>query len=117
MSEPLRIFIGWDSREPIAYEVAKASALKHSSIPLEIVPIKLQDLVDEGVYTREVDPLASTEFTYSRFSRHGLRAIRDGRFSAIATSFSLAILLACNPIMIRRRPFIAFSTITNPKTV
>ena len=67
MSEPLRIFIGWDSREPIAYEVAKASALKHSSIPLEIVPIKLQDLVDEGVYTRDVDPLASTEFTYSRF--------------------------------------------------
>jgi len=59
MSEPLRIFIGWDSREPIA--------LKHSSIPLEIVPIKLQDLVDRGVYTREVDPLASTEFTYSRF--------------------------------------------------
>ncbi len=67
MSEPLRIFIGWDSREPIAYEVARASALKHASVPLEIVPIKLQDLVDKGVYTREVDPLASTEFTYSRF--------------------------------------------------
>ncbi len=47
MSEPLRIFIGWDSREPIAYDVAKASALKHSSIPLEIVPIKLQDLVEQ----------------------------------------------------------------------
>ncbi|KXF78663.1 glycosyltransferase [Paramesorhizobium deserti] len=67
MHEPLKIFIGWDSREPIAYEVAKHSALKHSSIPLEIIPIKLQELVDRGVYTREVDPLASTEFTYSRF--------------------------------------------------
>jgi len=41
MSEPLRIFIGWDSREPIAYEVAKASALKHSSIPLDIVGVYL----------------------------------------------------------------------------
>ncbi len=67
MTEPLRIFIGWDSREPIAYEVAKASALKHASIPLDIVPIKLQYLVDQGAYTRDVDPLASTEFTYSRF--------------------------------------------------
>lgn len=67
MHEPLEIFIGWDSREPIAYEVAKHSALKHSSIPLEIVPIKLQELVDRGAYTRDVDPLASTEFTYSRF--------------------------------------------------
>ena len=67
MSEPLRIFIGWDSREPIAYEVARSSALKHSSIHLDIQPIKLDALVAQGIYTREVDPLASTEFTYSRF--------------------------------------------------
>ena len=67
MAQPLRIFIGWDSREPIAYEVAKATALKHASIPLDIRPIRLDALVKERVYTREVDPLASTEFTYSRF--------------------------------------------------
>lgn len=67
MSEKLRVFIGWDSREPIAYDVAKASLLENASIDVDVVPIKLQELVDQGVYTREVDPLASTEFTYSRF--------------------------------------------------
>ena len=63
----LRVFIGWDSREDIAYQVARASLLEHASIDVEITPIKLQELVDNGLYTREVDPLASTEFTYSRF--------------------------------------------------
>lgn len=63
----LNIFIGWDSREPIAYDVARKSILDHSSIPVNVVPIKLNELVDQKAYTREVDPLASTEFTYSRF--------------------------------------------------
>ena len=63
----LRVFIGWDSREDIAYQVAKRSLLRHASIDVEVVPIKVQDLVDQGAYTREIDPLASTEFTYSRF--------------------------------------------------
>jgi hypothetical protein len=30
-------------------------------------PIKLPDLVENGLYTRDIDPLASTQFTYSRF--------------------------------------------------
>lgn len=62
-----RVYIGWDSREDIAYQVARQSLLRHASKPIEVHPIKLQDLVDQGIYTREVDPLASTEFTYSRF--------------------------------------------------
>ncbi|MBE7184820.1 MAG: glycosyltransferase [Methylobacterium mesophilicum] len=67
MSDAFRVFIGWDSREPIAYEVAKKTALENSSIPLDIQPIKLDELVERGAYTRDIDPLASTEFTYSRF--------------------------------------------------
>ena len=62
-----RVFIGWDSREDIAYQVARHSLLRQASIPVEVIPIKLNDLVDKGLYTREIDPLASTEFTYSRF--------------------------------------------------
>jgi lipopolysaccharide biosynthesis glycosyltransferase len=62
-----RVFIGWDSREQIAYDVARQSLLDNASIPVEIVPIKLAELVSNGAYTRDVDPLASTEFTYSRF--------------------------------------------------
>lgn len=67
MENSLDIYIGWDSREPIAYEVAKASIEKNASIPTRVIPIKLQELVARRVYVREIDPLASTEFTYSRF--------------------------------------------------
>jgi lipopolysaccharide biosynthesis glycosyltransferase len=62
-----RVFIGWDSREDIAYQVARRSILRHASVPVEVTPIKLDELVEKGLYTREIDPLASTEFTYSRF--------------------------------------------------
>ena len=65
--ENFRVYVGWDSREDIAYQVAKQSLLRHASAPIDVHPIKLQELVDQGVYTRDVDPLASTEFTYSRF--------------------------------------------------
>ncbi|QND52949.1 glycosyltransferase [Phyllobacterium sp. 628] len=67
MAKSLDIYIGWDSREPIAYEVAKRTILDNASIPVQVKPIVLSELVEKGAYTREVDPLASTEFTYSRF--------------------------------------------------
>lgn len=63
----LKVFIGWDSREEIAYEVAKKSLLDNASINVEVIPIKQQELVRDSIYTRDIDPLASTEFTYSRF--------------------------------------------------
>lgn len=59
----LRIFIGWDSRFPEPAEVLRFSLLRHSSIPLDIRYLKLPQLD----FNREVDPLASTEFTYTRF--------------------------------------------------
>jgi len=58
-----RIFIGWDTRFPEPAEVLSYSLLKHSSIPLEIRYLKLPELALNRVH----DPLASTEFTYSRF--------------------------------------------------
>lgn len=64
---PFRIYIGWDSREDIAYQVARRSLINRSSIPVEVIPLKLPELVEQGLYTRDIDPLASTEFTYSRF--------------------------------------------------
>jgi lipopolysaccharide biosynthesis glycosyltransferase len=64
-----KIFIGYDSRENLAYEVCKSSLISRCKQPqqLDIVPLKLKDLIKSGVYKREVDPLASTEFTFSRF--------------------------------------------------
>lgn len=62
-----RVFIGWDSREPEAYDVAAHSLLRHASIPVEVKPIKQEDLRAQDLFWRDRDPLASTEFTYTRF--------------------------------------------------
>jgi hypothetical protein len=66
-SGPFRVFIGWDAREPEAFEVARFSLERRASIPVSVIPIKQGDLRVRGLYWREPDPLASTEFTYSRF--------------------------------------------------
>ena len=58
-----RIFIGWDARFPEPADVLRYSLLKHASIPLDIRYLKLTELP----LARAHDPLASTEFTYSRF--------------------------------------------------
>lgn len=66
-TKPLKIFIGWDSREDIAYQVAKYSIEDRASVPVEIIPLKQKLLRKEGLYTRAVDTMASTEFTFTRF--------------------------------------------------
>ena len=63
----LTVYIGWDSREPIAAEVCRYSILQHASIPVDIVMLKQDELRDRGLYWRDVDKLASTEFTFTRF--------------------------------------------------
>jgi len=65
--KPLRIFIGWDSREDIAYQVCKASLEAHSSIALDIRPLKQEELRHRGLYWRAPDKLSSTEFSFTRF--------------------------------------------------
>ena len=65
--EGLRIFVGWDSREDIAYQVCKRSIEKHASILTDVRPIKQYELRGQRVYTRPVDTMSSTEFSFSRF--------------------------------------------------
>ncbi len=64
---PFPIYVGWDSHEDIAYQVCRHSIMAHASVPVEVIPIKQEELRDKGIYTRDRDPLASTEFTYTRF--------------------------------------------------
>ncbi len=66
MSE-LNIYIGYDSKEDIAYRVCKYSILKRSSSNIKVTSLKLYELIANNLYFRDIDPLASTEFTYSRF--------------------------------------------------
>lgn len=65
----IRVYIGHDSREDIAYQIARQSILDTAKYPnnIEIYPIKQQDMRDRGLYWRDVDTLASTEFTFTRF--------------------------------------------------
>ena len=65
--EPLKIYIGWDSREDIAYQVCRKSILEHASVPVQIIPLKQRDLKKAKYYTRKRDKLASTEFTFTRY--------------------------------------------------
>lgn len=59
------IKIGYDSRESVCYDVCKKSILNNSNDKLtHIAPIIACDIKE---YNRAVDPLASTEFTYTRF--------------------------------------------------
>lgn len=61
-----KIFIGWDSREDIAYQVAKYSAETRSN-NIDVIPLKQHILRQENWYYRDLDKLASTEFTFTRF--------------------------------------------------
>ncbi len=67
MTAPLRVFIGWDPREPEAYDVAAFSLQRRASRPVQVTPLRQDALRRAGVYRRPPDPLASTAFTYTRF--------------------------------------------------
>ena len=60
------IYIGYDSREDLAYQVSKHS-LVNKSENIAVHPLKLTDLKNKELYWRDEDKLGSTEFTFSRF--------------------------------------------------
>ena len=62
---PIRVFIGFDGRERVAFSVLAHSIQKRSSVPVSITPVMLSQLA--GAYRRPRDPLQSTEFSFSRF--------------------------------------------------
>lgn len=72
----LKIFVGYDSREDIAWQVCRHSLLRHASAPVEIHPIRQPTVRELGLYTRTADA-ASTEFSLTRFLTPWLAA-HDG---------------------------------------
>lgn len=62
----MKVFVGYDPREDIAYQVCKHS-IEARSDSAEVIPLKQSELRTSGQYTRPVDKLASTEFTFTRF--------------------------------------------------
>jgi hypothetical protein len=61
----IRVFIGFDGVEAVAYSVLAYSINTRASQPVQIAPVMLDQL--QGVYKRERNPLQSTEFSFSRF--------------------------------------------------
>jgi lipopolysaccharide biosynthesis glycosyltransferase len=64
--EKLKVFVGYDPREDIAYQVCKHS-IESRSPNAEVIPLIQKDLREQGYYDRPIDKLASTEFTFTRF--------------------------------------------------
>ena len=61
----IRVFIGYDDREAVAYNVLSHSIQRLASEPVTIAPLRLTQL--KGILTRERHPLQSTDFSFSRF--------------------------------------------------
>lgn len=61
----IRVFIGYDPREAVAYSVLAHSIHARATVPVAIAPLMLSEL--SGVLTRERHPLQSTDFSFSRF--------------------------------------------------
>jgi hypothetical protein len=61
----IRVFIGYDSREAIAFHVLSHSIHSRASEPVDISPLMLSQL--KSVFWRESHPLQSTDFSFSRF--------------------------------------------------
>jgi len=62
----MKVFVGYDTREDIAYQVCKHSIVSRNK-NVTVRPLKQQELRDAGWYKRPIDKLASTEFTFTRF--------------------------------------------------
>jgi hypothetical protein len=61
----IRVFIGYDPREAVAFSVLSHSIHARASEPVSIAPLMLSQL--GGVYRRERNGLQSTDFSFSRF--------------------------------------------------
>ena len=61
----LKIFIGYDPKDAVAFHVLCHSLLERSSKPISIVPINLRNL--KKLYSRKHDQRQSNEFSFSRF--------------------------------------------------
>lgn len=62
----MKIFIGYDTRQDIAYQVCKHSILKRQP-DAEVFPLCQKDMRESKLYTRPIDPMSSTEFTFTRY--------------------------------------------------
>lgn len=61
----IKIFIGYDPVESVAWHTLTHSIYTQSSNPVAIIPLNIRNL--KATYTREKDPKQSNEFSFTRF--------------------------------------------------
>jgi hypothetical protein len=62
----LKVYVGWDPREDISYQVCEHS-IKRRDPGATVIALKQKDMRVSGIYRRDIDKLATTEFTFTRF--------------------------------------------------
>src|SRR5258708_1498032 len=65
MTQPIRIFVGYDNRIPVAFQVLAHSITQRSSLPVTVCPINLNNI--KAIFNRPLVSVQSTEFSFSRF--------------------------------------------------
>lgn len=63
----VKIFVGYDSREDLAWNVCRHSILRYSGENVTAIPLVQSELRERGLYERPHDLGASTEFSLTRF--------------------------------------------------
>ncbi|MDR6671383.1 glycosyltransferase [Rhizobium sp. 1399] len=61
----IKVFIGYDPVESVAWHTMAHSILSKSSRPVAFIPVNLQNL--KSIYYRERDPKQSNDFSFTRF--------------------------------------------------
>jgi hypothetical protein len=61
----INVFIGFDPVESVAWHTMAHSIFTRSSRPVALIPVNLTNL--KNIYTRELDPKQSNEFSFTRF--------------------------------------------------
>jgi lipopolysaccharide biosynthesis glycosyltransferase len=65
MTESIDVFVGYDTKEIVAYHALCQSIINKSSVPVRFTPICLHNIA--GVFKRQRSAMQSTEFSFSRF--------------------------------------------------
>ncbi len=75
----LKIYVGYDAREQEEWKTCASSIIRNTSYPVEIYPIKLDEMIDQNLYWRKMitkdgrlwddisEAPCATEFAISRF--------------------------------------------------
>jgi lipopolysaccharide biosynthesis glycosyltransferase len=95
----LNIFVGYDTREPVAFHNFTQSVLENASIPVSFTPLALNTLKDY----KETHTDGSNEFIYSRFlvphlmNYKGIAIFADGDMLCLSDVKELYDLALNNP--------------------